>query len=314
MEHSIWGCDGTEQLINEGKDQERYGHVEQPAYPGVGRLGSHAESGLHGRPARARRERYVALAVCHPVVALPLLRCYQEGLASGTLRGVRSWAAAVQYCQKEDSRDSGPWEYGNRPTGGFGKAQAEDWDTWYTLASEGRFKRFPPKFKLSTWATWNASTARTSSSSTKRMCVECGFGVSPVSVRATLPARCSELRVLPKLNNKWWDGYQSQKVVIMEDVDKETIKFLHHHLKIWSDRWGFIGETKGGAVAPSHRWLVVTSNYNIADILADLEDRELRTAIMRRFTRFEMLSRDEIKAWDGDYQVHPPEAVAAMFK
>ena len=46
----------------------------------------------------------------------------------------------------------------------------------------------------------------------------------------------------------------------------------------------------------------------------DLEDRELRTAIMRRFTRFEMLSRDEIKAWDGDYQVHPPEAVAAMFK
>ena len=219
-----------------------------------------------------------------------------------------------QYCQKEDSRDSGPWEYGNRPTGGFGKAQAEDWDTWYTLASEGRFKRFPPKFKLSTWATWNASTARTSSSSTKRMCVECGFGVSPVSVRATLPARCSELRVLPKLNNKWWDGYQSQKVVIMEDVDKETIKFLHHHLKIWSDRWGFIGETKGGAVAPSHRWLVVTSNYSIADILADLEDRELRTAIMRRFTRFEMLSRDEIKAWDGDYQVHPPEAVAAMFK
>ena len=45
---------------------------------------------------------------------------------------VRSWAAAVQYCQKEDSRDSGPWEYGKPPTGGFGKAQAEDWDTWYT--------------------------------------------------------------------------------------------------------------------------------------------------------------------------------------
>ena len=28
----------------------------------------------------------------------------------------------------------------------------------------------------------------------------------------------------PTLNNKWWDGYQSQKVVIMEDVDKETVK------------------------------------------------------------------------------------------
>ena len=46
------------------------------------------------------------------------------------------------------------------------------------------------------------------------------------------------------------DGYQSQKVVIMEDVDKETVKFLHHHLKIWADRWGFIGETKGARLPP----------------------------------------------------------------
>ena len=54
-----------------------------------------------------------------------------------------------QYCQKEDSRDSGPWEYGNRPTGGSGKAQAEDWDTWYTLASEGRFKgEIPAKIQI----------------------------------------------------------------------------------------------------------------------------------------------------------------------
>ena len=42
---------------------------------------------------------------------------------------VRSWAAAVTYCQKADTRDSGPWEFGTRPTGGSGKAQAEDWET-----------------------------------------------------------------------------------------------------------------------------------------------------------------------------------------
>ena len=35
--------------------------------------------------------------------------------------------------------------HGSTVTGlpaGSAKAQAEDWDTWYTLASEGRFKRF----------------------------------------------------------------------------------------------------------------------------------------------------------------------------
>ena len=228
---------------------------------------------------------------------------------------VRSWAAAVQYCQKEDSRDSGPWEYGNRPTGGFGKAQAEDWDTWYTLASEGRFKEIPAKIQIKHLGNLERIHRQNlkfiDQTDVRGVWIwgKPGVGKSHFA-RQVLGAE----GYYPKLNNKWWDGYQSQKVVIMEDVDKETIKFLHHHLKIWSDRWGFIGETKGGAVAPSHRWLVVTSNYSIADIPADLEDRELRTAIMRRFTRFEMLSRDEIKAWDGDYQVHPPEAVAAMFK
>ena len=203
----------------------------------------------------------------------------------------------------------------NWPTGGFGKAQAEDWDTWYTLASEGRFKEIPAKIQIKHLGNLERIHRQNlkfiDQTDVRGVWIwgKPGVGKSHFA-RQVLGAE----GYYPKLNNKWWDGYQSQKVVIMEDVDKETIKFLHHHLKIWSDRWGFIGETKGGAVAPSHRWLVVTSNYSIADILADLEDRELRTAIMRRFTRFEMLSRDEIKAWDGDYQVHPPEAVAAMFK
>ena len=82
------------------------------------------------------------------------------------------------------------------------------------------------------------------------MCAESGFGALQESARATLPAKLGAEGYYPKLNNKWWDGYQSQKVVIMEDVDKETVKFLHHHLKIWADRWGFIGETKGARLPP----------------------------------------------------------------
>ena len=108
---------------------------------------------------------------------------------------VRSWAAAVTYCQKADTRDSGPWEFGTRPTGSSGKAQAEDWETWYQLAAEGKFKEIPPKFKSSTWAIWSAFTARISNSSTKQMCAESGFGALQESARATLPAKCWEPRV-----------------------------------------------------------------------------------------------------------------------
>ena len=116
----------------------------------------------------------------------------------------------------------------------------------------------------------------------------------------------------PKLNNKWWDGYQSQKVVIMEDVDKETVSSFTTTSRFGRTA-GVHWRDQGGAVAPIHRWLVVTSNYSIMDILKDLEDRQLREAITRRFMRFEMLSRDEIKNWDT-YETVTPEAVAAIFK
>ena len=94
--------------------------------------------------------------------------------------------------------------------------------------------KFPPKFKLSTWAIWSAFTAKISNSSTKQMCAESGFCARSRSRQDPLcPPSAGSRIYYPTLNNKWWDGYQSQKVVIMEDVDKKTVKFLHHHLKIW---------------------------------------------------------------------------------
>ena len=61
---------------------------------------------------------------------------------------VRSWAAAVQYCQKEDSRDSGPWEYG-KPGLPAGSARLRPrTGTRGILASEGRFKEIPAKIQI----------------------------------------------------------------------------------------------------------------------------------------------------------------------
>ena len=225
---------------------------------------------------------------------------------------VRSWAAAVTYCQKADTRDSGPWEFGTRPTGGSGKAQAEDWETWYQLAAEGKFKEIPPKFKSSTWAIWSAFTARISNSSTKQMCAESGFGALRSRQEPLCPPSAGSRGLLPKLNNKWWDGYQSQKVVIMEDVDKETVKFLHHHLKIWADRWGSLARPRGRGCPHSP---MAGSNFQLQHHGHPQGPRgpPAQEAITRRFMRFEMLSRDEIKNWDT-YETVTPEAVAAIFK
>lgn len=44
--------------------------------------------------------------------------------------------------------------------------------------------------------------------------------------------------------NKWWDGYDGEETVMLEDVGKEH-QFLGYFLKIWGDHYPFTSEIKG---------------------------------------------------------------------
>lgn len=90
-----------------------------------------------------------------------------------------------------------------------------------------------------------------------------------------------------KMCNKWWDGYQGQDVVIIEDFDKDH-KVLVHHLKIWADRYKFPAEVKGGKTDIRPRKIIVTSNYHPEDIWTDEKDLDpiLRRFHVTKFTNF----------------------------
>lgn len=108
-----------------------------------------------------------------------------------------------------------------------------------------------------------------------------------------------------KAQNKWFDGYDGEPVIILEDLDTNT---LNHYLKIWADKWACKGEVKGGTIWLSHKYFVVTSNYGISELAnRGQPDEALEAALARRFTLMELPSGRQFFEWPTDDPTTPPD-------
>jgi len=100
-----------------------------------------------------------------------------------------------------------------------------------------------------------------------------------------------------KLPNKWWDGYQQQEYVIIDDFDKNHA-VLGYHLKIWADRYAFSAEVKGSTIMIRPRNIIVTSNYHPKDIWGESPNtlgpilRRFRVTEFKELLDFERLGED----------------------
>lgn len=84
--------------------------------------------------------------------------------------------------------------------------------------------------------------------------------------------------------SKWWDGYNDQEIILLDDWSPDH-SVLVNHLKRWADRYPFPAEIKGSMMLIRPRKIIVTSNYPIERCFEREEDQE---ALARRFkvTRF----------------------------
>jgi len=86
--------------------------------------------------------------------------------------------------------------------------------------------------------------------------------------------------------NKWWDGYDGEEVVLIEDIDL-THEKLSHLLKIWLDRYPFYAEIKGTYIKIRPAKIIITSNYRPDEIF---KDDMLIEALERRFELVEKVA------------------------
>lgn len=195
-----------------------------------------------------------------------------------------SYSQAIEYCKK----DGDFIERGDCPDQGSagGDANKRRFEDAFAAAARGEFEAIPGDIKLRFWRTIKEIRKDHMEVPADEADVTGVWIYGPPGCGKSHSARERFPGAYLKMQNKWWDGYQEQEYVILDDFDS---KELGHHLKIWADRYAFLAETKGGALAIRPKKIVITSNYAPDDSKFGW-DSEMVEAIKRRF-KIEHMSR-----------------------
>lgn len=203
---------------------------------------------------------------------------------------------ADTYCMKEDTRIEGPMELGTRPVKVNNKV---DWDKVWEKAKEGKLDEIQASVRVVHYTKLRAIAKdhmQFKDCDHLRGIWIYGPAGSGKSRWVREQAEKHKVRLYPKLCNKWWDGYQGEELVVMDDLMPEH-KCLNQQLKIWADRYDCILETKGAAVHAQYQWIIVTSQYTPEEVFTG-DDRDL-AAIQRRFQIFNIKDIDKFELQVG---------------
>ena len=88
-----------------------------------------------------------------------------------------------------------------------------------------------------------------------------------------------------KRMNKWFDGYQHEDTVVLDDLD-HTHAFMGYELKKLADRYCYMVEVKNDSLYIRPKRVIVTSQYTIDEIWKT--DDKTKDALKRRFKQIEV--------------------------
>jgi len=183
----------------------------------------------------------------------------------------------IAYCAKDNDYE----EIGDRPMTAKEKGAAEKtrWEDAWTYAVSGEILNIDAEIRIAHYGKLR-KIQKDYMQKPPDLDATCGVWIygSP-GVGKSYKARQDYPDAYLKPCNKWWDGYQAEENVIIDDFDLQH-KVLGHHLKIWGDRYSYIAENKGSGFHIRPKNVVITSNYQIGEIF---DDPALIEALKRRY-------------------------------
>ena len=116
----------------------------------------------------------------------------------------------------------------------------------------------------------------------KQVNVNCEWLQGPPGTGKSYTAREENPEAYVKCaTGKWFDGYNGEKCIIIEDLDANSLKDILPIIKQLCDKYQLIVEVKGGSKTIRPEKVVVTSNYSIAHLFPE---PTMCAAMTRRFT------------------------------
>lgn len=200
-----------------------------------------------------------------------------------------SWVQSVNYIKYLDWKDPNPvvnpnfyWS-GDIPTsyekmvagskkGGEGMKQV--FRESIAMAKQGRLESIDPILYVKHYGTWEKIYANNLDNTDRGGVVDIWIhGKSGTGKSRWCRDFCSRYSLpfyIKDPGTIWWDNYKGEPIVLLEDVSSEQARNMTYYYKIWSDRYPFAPQVKGGMLRSIRpKMLIYTSNYAFDDVFTD---------------------------------------------
>lgn len=180
--------------------------------------------------------------------------------------------AADEYVWKEETRIEGTqFQLGSKP---LSRARPEDWDRIRESAKRGRLEEVPGDIFVRHYGNLK-KIAKDHARAPYRPGIKCkvfwgvtGSGKSHRAFEESNMVSCPEDVYVKPPSTKWWDGYQGEKRVIIDEFRGDI---GISHLLRWLDKYPCYVEEKGGQLPLMAEEFWICSNLNPRDWYKDVD-------------------------------------------